>query len=82
MPDDDEYEYTFETFIEGSSNKFACAACRYVAKEPAKNYNPLFIYGNSASAKRTCSTPSVTSSKRISRIRISFTSRATSLQTS
>ena len=51
VPDDDEYEYTFETFIEGSSNKFACAACRYVAKEPAKNYNPLFIYGNSGLGK-------------------------------
>ena len=82
VPDDDEYEYTFETFIEGSSNKFACAACRYVAKEPAKNYNPLLSTATPASAKRTCSTPSVTSSKRISRIRISFTSRATSLQTS
>ena len=51
VPDDDEYEYTFETFIEGSSNKFDCAACRYVAKEPAKNYNPLFIYGNSGLGK-------------------------------
>ncbi len=51
VPDDDEYEYTFETFIEGSSNKFACAACRYVAKEPAKNYNPFFIYGNSGLGK-------------------------------
>ena len=51
VPEDDEYEYTFETFIEGSSNKFACAACRYVAKEPAKNYNPLFIYGNSGLGK-------------------------------
>ena len=51
VPDDDEYEYTFETFIEGSSNKFACAACRYVAKEPAKHYNPLFIYGNSGLGK-------------------------------
>lgn len=49
--EDDEYEYTFDTFIEGSSNKFACAACRYVAKEPAKNYNPLFIYGNSGLGK-------------------------------
>ncbi len=47
----EEYEYTFDTFIEGSSNKFAYAACRYVAKEPAKNYNPLFIYGNSGLGK-------------------------------
>ena len=51
VEENDEYEYTFETFIEGSSNKFACAACRYVAKEPAKNYNPLFIYGNSGLGK-------------------------------
>ena len=48
---DDEYEYTFETFIEGSSNKFAYSACRHVAQEPAKNYNPLFIYGNSGLGK-------------------------------
>ncbi len=51
VPDNDEYEYTFETFIEGSSNKFACAACRYVAKKPAESYNPLFIYGNSGLGK-------------------------------
>ena len=48
---DDEYEYTFETFIEGSSNKFAYSACRHVAQEPAKSYNPLFIYGNSGLGK-------------------------------
>ena len=82
MPDDDEYEYTFETFIEGSSNKFACAACRYVAKEPAKNYNPLFIYGNSGLGKTHLLNAIGHELKRISRIRISFTSRATSLQTS
>ena len=50
-PEGDDYEYTFETFIEGSSNKFAFAACRYVAREPARSYNPLFIYGNSGLGK-------------------------------
>lgn len=38
------YEYTFDTFIVGGSNEFAYAACTAVAKEPGKNYNPLFIY--------------------------------------
>ena len=42
-----EYEYTFATFIVGSSNKFAQAACRAVAQNPASAYNPLFIYGGS-----------------------------------
>ena len=39
-----EDEYTFEQFIVGSSNKFAHAAATAVANNPAKNYNPLFIY--------------------------------------
>src|SRR5215467_13258151 len=37
--------YTFETFIVGSSNQFAHAACRAVAEAPSRSYNPLFIYG-------------------------------------
>jgi chromosomal replication initiator protein len=37
--------YTFDTFIVGSSNQFAHAACRAVAEAPSKSYNPLFIYG-------------------------------------
>jgi len=37
--------YTFETFIVGSSNQFAHAACRAVAELPSRAYNPLFIYG-------------------------------------
>ncbi|OQB25449.1 MAG: Chromosomal replication initiator protein DnaA [Firmicutes bacterium ADurb.Bin182] len=37
--------YTFETFVIGSSNNFAHAASLAVAKNPAKAYNPLFIYG-------------------------------------
>lgn len=38
-------KYTFDTFVVGSSNKFACAACRAVADNPGKAYNPLFLYG-------------------------------------
>ena len=43
-------EYTFDSFIEGASNKFAKAACYAVAKEPTY-YNPLFIYGHSGLGK-------------------------------
>jgi chromosomal replication initiator protein len=45
------FEYTFENFIVGSTNKFAHAACVAVANAPATNYNPLFIYGNSGLGK-------------------------------
>ncbi len=45
------FEYTFENFIVGSTNKFAHAACVAVAEHPATNYNPLFIYGNSGLGK-------------------------------
>jgi chromosomal replication initiator protein len=37
--------YSFERFVVGSSNQFAHAASVAVAEQPAKNYNPLFIYG-------------------------------------
>ncbi len=37
--------YTFETFVVGSSNQFAQAACQAVAELPSRAYNPLFIYG-------------------------------------
>src|SRR5436305_7038785 len=37
--------YTFDTFIVGSSNQFAHAACRAVDESPSRSYNPLFIYG-------------------------------------
>jgi len=37
--------YAFDTFIVGSSNQFAHAACRAVAEAPSRSYNPLFIYG-------------------------------------
>ncbi len=44
-------EYTFESFIEGASNKFAKAACFAVANTPATDFNPLFIHGNSGLGK-------------------------------
>ncbi|HSR12509.1 MAG TPA: chromosomal replication initiator protein DnaA, partial [Thermodesulfobacteriota bacterium] len=37
--------YTFSAFVVGSSNQFAHAAALAVANMPAKNYNPLFVYG-------------------------------------
>ena len=37
--------YTFETFVVGQSNQFAHAAADAVARDPAKAYNPLFLYG-------------------------------------
>ena len=38
-------KYTFDTFVVGSSNRFAHAASLAVSDSPAKAYNPLFIYG-------------------------------------
>lgn len=37
--------YTFETFIEGSGNELAYAACQAIAASPGTKYNPLFLYG-------------------------------------
>ncbi len=44
-------KYTFETFVIGSSNRFAHAAAVAVAEAPAKAYNPLFVYGDSGLGK-------------------------------
>lgn len=38
-------KYTFESFVTGSSNRFASAAALSVAETPARSYNPLFVYG-------------------------------------
>ncbi len=51
IPQNYKFEYTFENFIVGNSNKFAHAACTAVAAHPAENYNPLFIYGPSGLGK-------------------------------
>ncbi|MBP8599124.1 MAG: chromosomal replication initiator protein DnaA [Selenomonas sp.] len=38
-------KYTFDTFVTGSSNRFAHAAAMAVAESPGKVYNPFFMYG-------------------------------------
>ncbi|MBD9159674.1 MAG: chromosomal replication initiator protein DnaA [Clostridiales bacterium] len=38
-------KYTFETFVVGNNNRFAHAAALAVGNEPAKSYNPLYLYG-------------------------------------
>ena len=57
---DDSYPFTFETFVEGPSNKFAYRAAKAVAADPGGHinqnhsygsYNPLFIYGKSGLGK-------------------------------
>lgn len=49
------YDYTFDTFIEGRSNEFALACSKSVAKNCGEravpDYNPLFIYGPSGMGK-------------------------------
>lgn len=37
--------YTFDTYVVGSGNRLAHAACQAVAEKPARAYNPLFLYG-------------------------------------
>ncbi len=36
---------TFDSFVVGPSNNFACAASLAVARSPGESYNPLFLYG-------------------------------------
>ena len=38
-------EFTFDTFVVGTSNQFAYNAAKNAAENPGKSYNPLFIYG-------------------------------------
>ncbi len=43
--------YTFDTFIIGPNNELAHAAAESISKNPAGQYNPLFIYGDSGLGK-------------------------------
>jgi len=38
-------KYSFDTFVVGNGNRFACTASLAVSEKPGKTYNPLFIYG-------------------------------------
>jgi chromosomal replication initiator protein len=44
-------KFTFENFVIGDSNRFAHAAALAVAEQPAKSWNPLFIYGRTGLGK-------------------------------
>ena len=44
-------KYTFDTFIVGSANQFACAAARKIAEDDSVAFNPLYIHGGSGLGK-------------------------------
>ncbi len=43
--------FTFDSFVVGSSNEFIYAAAKAVAENPGESYNPLFIYGGTGLGK-------------------------------
>ena len=43
--------FNFDTFVVGKNNEFAYSAAKAVAKAPATQYNPLFLYGGSGLGK-------------------------------
>jgi chromosomal replication initiator protein len=43
--------YTFDSFVQGNSNRLALAGARSVADAPGETFNPLFIYGSSGLGK-------------------------------
>ena len=44
-------KYTFDTFVVGTANQFACAAARKIAEDDSVAFNPLYIHGGSGLGK-------------------------------